>query len=195
MKKIILFVSACLLVLSSCDNDEKITKKESNLDNVMLTYDVNTDLINDIDSKLIECLGTNTRANTMTEQQAQEILSPLVQDGCKMRNELVQSAEANEIELSQAEIKALKDMSDQELAEYAYFMQAVTQKEFTDYNEMDQAGLEYKYTREDVWDCLKYAVGIDTRVYFNWYYNGTKALMSAKTALSIIKPIAQRTAG
>ena len=196
MKKIILFVSACLLVLYSCDNEERVMDKDSKVDNVMLTYDVDTDLLNSINANLAERLGTDTRTNVaMTEQEAQEILSPLVQQGCEMRNELVQLAEDKKIDLSAMEVKELKDMKDQELAEFAYFMQAVTQEEFADYDEMHAVSLEHKYTRDDVWECFKYAVGLQDLEYAVWYYQGTKALMSAKRAFSIIKPIIKRTAG
>ena len=144
MKKIILFVSACLLVLYSCDNEERVMDKDSKVDNVMLTYDVDTDLLNSINANLAERLGTDTRTNVaMTEQEAQEILSPLVQQGCEMRNELVQLAEDKKIDLSAMEVKELKDMNDQELAEFAYFMQAVTQEEFADYDEMHAVSLEH----------------------------------------------------
>lgn len=196
MKKIILFVSACLLVLYSCDNEERVMNKDSEVDNVMLTYGVDTDLLNSINANLAERLGTDTRTTvTMTEQEAQEILSPLVQQGCEMRNELVQLAEDEKIDLSAMEVKELKDMSDQELAEFSYFMQAVTQEEFADYDEMHTVSLEHKYTREDVWECAKYAFGIDDIKGLYRYVSGTKALMSAKTALAMVKPFMKRTLG
>ena len=92
--------------------------KDSEVDNVMLTYGVDTDLLNSINANLAERLGTDTRTTvTMTEQEAQEILSPLVQQGCEMRNELVQLAEDEKIDLSAMEVKELKDMNDYDVCQ------------------------------------------------------------------------------
>ncbi|GAY27198.1 MULTISPECIES: hypothetical protein [unclassified Prevotella] len=96
--------------------------KDSEVDNVMLTYGVDTDLLNSINANLAERLGTDTRTTvTMTEQEAQEILSPLVQQGCEMRNELVQLAEDEKIDLSAMEVKELKDMNDYDVCQVLLF--------------------------------------------------------------------------
>ncbi len=109
-------------MLYSCDNEERVMNKDSEVDNVMLTYGVDTDLLNSINANLAERLGTDTRTTvTMTEQEAQEILSPLVQQGCEMRNELVQLAEDEKIDLSAMEVKELKDMNDYDVCQVLLF--------------------------------------------------------------------------
>ena len=76
---------------------------------------------------------------------------------------------------------------------------------FTLSSAYNDAATTESVTSEDIYDCLKYALGIDcilelfamdaNQTAIGLYINGTKQLMTAKTAKQIIKVIGTRSLG
>lgn len=138
--------------------------------------------------------STRSLGCELTENEAKQILKPLINDGKNIQRQLLDKK--NIVGFNTHELDFVKDMTDDQLAELSFT-----------FNYLYKDSINESQTEESgkVWECLKYAIGIqglsdlvkgeiELRG-FKRYYNGTKMLMTAKTARQIICAFAKRTLG
>lgn len=138
--------------------------------------------------------STRSLGCELTENEAKQILKPLINDGKNIQRQLLDKK--NIVGFNTHELDFVKDMTDDQLAELSFTFNCVYK------NSMNESQTEKS---SKVWDCLLYAIGIQgisdlvkDGIEINalcQYYNGTRMLMTAKTARQIICAFAKRTWG
>lgn len=133
--------------------------------------------------------STRSLGCELTENEAKQILKPLINDGKNIQRQLLDKKTI--VGFNTHELNFVKDMTDVQLAELSFTFNYVYK------NSMNES---------QILECLKYAIGIqglsdlvkngfEIGGGFYTYYNGTRMLMTAKTARQIICAFAKRTLG
>ncbi|MBO5062481.1 MAG: hypothetical protein J6C31_07715 [Prevotella sp.] len=207
MKKILLFTVLMAFTLTACQNED-LTQEAQKEKQIFMSSHLEDSIFYNVNTKLAARLGTTHKhGNTkkyqsqqvnnadLTEKEAKEILSPLMESGQEMRDELVNLSETNLLELSQEEVDALNNMDEATLAEFAYFMHVVTQEEYVNVEDMGNDAMQIKYTKADLLDCLTFSLGLNAISSMTDYIYFTKELMTATVAWQIGRALILRTVG
>lgn len=188
---------------TSCNNEDEMaidSKKEATIE-----VEVPKQIFNDVNKKLNARLSLNgTRAGSsgngyepISEEEAQEILQPLVEYGEEVREELLQAAQQGELDATSEELVDLENMDDSQLAGLAYLMCSLD--EITNDEPIDEEIIEEfsfaNITRYEIVECLSVAMGFQLVSNLYRYVSGTAQLMTATEAFAIGKAFIKRTWG
>jgi len=197
-KTIFLTLSVFGLLFTSCSTQDD-SANESKLSNlVFIKTTISSAQYAETEEKIKNKIDNTTRAlgEELTESEAQELLKPFAVDGENICSQLIASSE--ELELTAEEVELLNSMTECQNAELSVALNGI-EEEFVN------GSSQIPYTLSDVGECLMQATGIssigdlvkgDIKLEsVIRYRNGTKALMSAKTAFQIAKALAVRTLG
>ena len=194
-KKLILLaavISSCIssFFFASCSDEVNNTKKET--DGVLITCNISDKQIKDINKKMQDLFNVSrtNSAVSITEEQAMDILSPLIPQGLSIRNQIVNNAELGNLNISADELQLLLNMDDSQLAELAYYIVTVADID----PELYDDGMK-KYTGQQLLDCLSTAIGLDAVTGLWGYIDGTATLVSASSAWTIGRALIGRTLG
>ena len=185
-------ISSCIssFFFASCSDEVNNTKKET--DGVLITCNISDKQIKDINKKMQDLFNVSrtNSAVSITEEQAMDILSPLIPQGLSIRNQIVNNAELGNLNISADELQLLLNMDDSQLAELAYYI--VTDADIDP--ELYDDGMK-KYTGQQLLDCLSTAIGLDAVTGLWGYIDGTATLVSASSAWTIGRALIGRTLG
>lgn len=194
-KKLILLaavISSCIssFFFASCSDEVNNTKKET--DGVLITCNISDKQIKDINKKMQDLFNVSrtNSAVSITEEQAMDILSPLIPQGLSIRNQIVNNAELGNLNISADELQLLLNMDDSQLAELAYYIVTVADID----PELYDDGMK-KYTGQQLLDCLSTAIGLEAVTGLWGYIDGTATLVSASSAWTIGRALIGRTLG
>lgn len=196
-RKTFLFVICFFMVVFtigvvSCTNDVNedsiADKNDSSI--VFIESSISVNQMDSLSNVIKNVINSSTRSLgcELTENEAKQILKPLINDGKNIQRQLLDKKTI--VGFNTHELNFVKDMTDVQLAELSFTFNYVYK------NSMNES---------QILECLKYAIGIqglsdlvkgeiELRG-FKRYYNGTKMLMTAKTARQIICAFAKRTLG
>ena len=170
-------------MLPACSNEDEITNSSYQDQTYQLKSGITDSQMEEIIDSIDKYLGINVRSGPidLTEEQAQEILQPLTDDGMQIRDDMLESAQ--ELNLTQEDIAYLRGMEGNELAALSFTtiqlgnaeLQQVTKKKFV--------------------DCLFQVVGLDELEDVKDVITGTDDLIKAKTAIKIAKALSKRFFG
>lgn len=202
-RKTFLFVICFFMVVFtigvvSCTNDvnEDSIADENDSSIVFIESSISVNQIDSLSNVISNAINSSTRSlgYELTENEAKHILKPLINDGKNIQRQLLDKK--NIIGFNTHELNLVKDMTDVQLAELSFTFNYVY-KNSTNESQTEESS--------KVWECLKYVIGIQglSDLVKNGfeisalcqYYNGTKMLMTAKTARQIIYAFATRTLG
>ena len=201
MKKNFFMMSLALMavfVVISCSNEEEkdsLSEKESSIE-----IKVSKTVFRSVNKKLKAKFSVNdTRANSsiISEEEAQEILQPLVEGGEDIREQLIQAIFDGELVVTSEEITELKNMDDSQLAGLAYFTYSLAENvedEPVDEGIIDEFAIA-SITKQEVFECMTVAMGLQLVSDLYKYFNGTAQLMTVTEALAIGKAFFKRTSG
>lgn len=176
----------------SCTNDvnEDSIADENDSSIVFIESSISVNQMDSLSNVIKNVINSSTRSLgcELTENEAKQILKPLINDGKNRQRQLLDKKTI--VGFNTHELNFVKDMTDVQLAELSFTFNYVYK------NSMNES---------QILECLKYAIGIqglsdlvkgeiELRG-FKRYYNGTKMLMTAKTARQIICAFAKRTLG
>lgn len=176
----------------SCTNDvnEDSIADENDSSIVFIESSISVNQMDSLSNVIKNVINSSTRSLgcELTENEAKQILKPLINDGKNIQRQLLDKKTI--VGFNTHELNFVKDMTDVQLAELSFTFNYVYK------NSMNES---------QILECLKYAIGIqglsdlvkgeiELRG-FKRYYNGTKMLMTAKTARQIICAFAKRTLG
>ena len=200
-----LCLTACTLLIgvTSCNNESSESASTAEPQDTLFCYEssITPNEYKDVTNQIYNAIKYSTRApgEEMTEEEAIIVLQPLVKDGRQLQNQIL--LQQNELQLTPADVSEIENMTEDQLAEMSFTFQTI-------YN---SAVTTQSVSGQDIVDCLLVAVGMDDlrslegylNAYINYKYvpgigdviSGTRALMTAKTARSIICAFARRTAG
>lgn len=202
-RKTFLFVFCFFMVVFtigvvSCTNDVNedsiADKNDSSI--VFIESSISVNQMDSLSNVIRNVINSSTRSLgcELTENEAKQILKPLINDGKNIQRQLLDKK--NIVGFNTHELDFVKDMTDDQLAELSFTFNCVYK------NSMNESQTEKS---SKVWDCLLYAIGIQgisdlvkDGIEINalcQYYNGTRMLMTAKTARQIICAFAKRTWG
>ena len=202
-RKTFLFVFCFFMVVFtigvvSCTNDVNedsiADKNDSSI--VFIESSISVNQMDSLSNVIRNVINSSTRSLgcELTENEAKQILKPLINDGKNIQRQLLDKK--NIVGFNTHELDFVKDMTDDQLAELSFTFNCVYK------NSMNESQTEKS---SKVWDCLLYAIGIQgisdlvkdgIEIYgLSQYYNGTRMLMTAKTARQIICAFAKRTWG
>lgn len=158
----------------------------------MITCNISDKQIKDINKKMQDLFNVSrtNSAVSITEEQAMDILSPLIPQGLSIRNQIVNNAELGNLNISADELQLLLNMDDSQLAELAYYIVTVADID----PELYDDGMK-KYTGQQLLDCLSTAIGLDAVTGLWGYIDGTATLVSASSAWTIGRALIGRTLG
>lgn len=196
-RKTFLFVICFFMVVFtigvvSCTNDvnEDSIADENDSSIVFIESSISVNQMDSLSNVIKNVINSSTRSLgcELTENEAKQILKPLINDGKNIQRQLLDKKTI--VGFNTHELNFVKDMTDVQLAELSFTFNYVYK------NSMNES---------QILECLKYAIGIqglsdlvkgeiELRG-FKRYYNGTKMLMAAKTARQIICAFAKRTLG
>ncbi|WP_303114223.1 hypothetical protein [Leyella stercorea] len=196
-RKTFLFVICFFMVVFtigvvSCTNDvnEDSIADENDSSIVFIESSISVNQMDSLSNVIKNVINSSTRSLgcELTENEAKQILKPLINDGKNIQRQLLDKKTI--VGFNTHELNFVKDMTDVQLAELSFTFNYVYK------NSMNES---------QILECLKYAIGIqglsdlvkgeiELRG-FKRYYNGTKMLMTAKTARQIICAFAKRTLG
>lgn len=196
-RKTFLFVICFFMVVFtigvvSCTNDvnEDSIADENDSSIVFIESSISVNQMDSLSNVIKNVINSSTRSLgcELTENEAKQILKPLINDGKNIQRQLLDKKTI--VDFNTHELNFVKDMTDVQLAELSFTFNYVYK------NSMNES---------QILECLKYAIGIqglsdlvkgeiELRG-FKRYYNGTKMLMTAKTARQIICAFAKRTLG
>lgn len=183
------------ICVTACNNETTENITTDNTLKICVESCLEENEIKNISEKINNNINHSTRSlgNELTENEAKAILHPLIDDGrCIQKQLLIQK---KELALTPQEIHLIENMQEDQLAELSFTL-----------NSMYNNAVTYQNVKgSDIIDCLLYATGIndisdllkggiEIGCVAN-YYNGTKMLMTAKTARQIITAFAKRTCG
>lgn len=192
-----LLLGSASLSFYSCDNS--ICENDYS-DNVLqptvcinssLTPDEYNNIVNSISNKIK--YSTRSLGYEVTENEAKEILSPLITNGQQIQQQFLEFKDT--LELTDEEVLIVENLTEAQLAELSFTLNTI-------YNDAVETE---SISSEDIIECLKYATGIEDLLDFlqavgevesiKNIYQGTKMLMTAKTTKQIIRALARRTMG
>lgn len=196
-RKTFLFVICFFMVVFtigvvSCTNNvnEDSIADENDSSIVFIESSISVNQMDSLSNVIKNVINSSTRSLgcELTENEAKQILKPLINDGKNIQRQLLDKKTI--VGFNTHELNFVKDMTDVQLAELSFTFNYVYK------NSMNES---------QILECLKYAIGIqglsdlvkgeiELRG-FKRYYNGTKMLMTAKTARQIICAFAKRTLG
>lgn len=181
--QIFLILSGVIFLLPACSNEDEITNSSYQDQTYQLKSGITDSQMEEIIDSIDKYLGINVRSGPidLTEEQAQEILQPLTDDGMQIKDDMLESAQ--ELNLTQEDIAYLRGMEGNELAALSFTtiqlgnaeLQQVTKKKFV--------------------DCLFQVVGLDELEDVKDVITGTDDLIKAKTAIKIAKALSKRFFG
>lgn len=181
--QIFLILSGVIFLLPACSNEDEITNSSYQDQTYQLKSGITDSQMEEIIDSIDKYLGINVRSGPidLTEEQAQEILQPLTDDGMQIRDDMLESAQ--ELNLTQEDMAYLRGMEGNELAALSFTtiqlgnaeLQQVTKKKFV--------------------DCLFQVVGLDELEDVKDVITGTDDLIKAKTAIKIAKALSKRFFG
>lgn len=197
-RKTFLFVICFFMVVFtigvvSCTNDvnEDSIADENDSSIVFIESSISVNQMNSLSNVIKNVINSSTRSLgcELTENEAKQILKPLINDGKNIQRQLLDKKTI--VGFNTHELNFVKDMTDVQLAELSFTFNYVYK------NSMNES---------QILECLKYAIGIqglsdlvkngfEIGGGFYTYYNGTRMLMTAKTARQIICAFAKRTLG
>ena len=119
-----------------------------------------------------------------TEDEAREVLLPLVKDGEDIRAQILQNVSAGEYELTPEELQELQELDDLGMIELSLALQYANLYVLKETPEGTVA-----------WDCFKDAFGIRGVRYVWNVIKGTKDVISASTLMGICKGLGLRYLG
>lgn len=182
------------LSLISC-NDMN-TSVEFALDDTSKYVEFRTEITDSQYNNIVETICssvTRSRRSTfqeISEEEAKQALTPFVNDGRVIKNQML--INQCDLQLSEAEVYTLNQMTDDQLAELSFTMHSLS----SNYTNL---------VSDDYIDCLEYAIGITdfkqlvkSGIGFTGIKEltkGTEILMTATTAKQIIKGLAKRAWG
>lgn len=179
----------------ACNNEASEFLNEASSSAVYLTSNITPREYADVINKVKNTINHSARAtgNELTVDEAKFILKPLANEGLVLQDQLL--TRKDELSLSAQDTKIIENLTEDQLAELA----------FTFYTIYDEASRTQGLKGADIIDCLKQATGINdlgdvlTHSYSDsspyLIYNGTKMLVSAKTAKQIICALSKRAVG
>lgn len=177
----------------SCTNDvnEDSIADENDSSIVFIESSISVNQMDSLSNVIKNVINSSTRSLgcELTENEAKQILKPLINDGKNIQRQLLDKKTI--VGFNTHELNFVKDMTDVQLAELSFTFNYVYK------NSMNES---------QILECLKYAIGIqglsdlvkngfEIGGGFYTYYNGTRMLMTAKTARQIICAFAKRTLG
>lgn len=177
----------------SCTNDvnEDSIADENDSSIVFIESSISVNQMDSLSNVIKNVINSSTRSLgcELTENEAKQILKPLINDGKNIQRQLLDKKTI--VGFNTHELNFVKDMTDVQLAELSFTFNYVYK------NSMNES---------QILECLKYAIGIqglsdlvkngfEIGDGFYTYYNGTRMLMTAKTARQIICAFAKRTLG
>lgn len=197
-RKTFLFVICFFMVVFtigvvSCTNDvnEDSIADENDSSIVFIESNISVNQMDSLSNVIKNVINSSTRSLgcELTENEAKQILKPLINDGKNIQRQLLDKKTI--VGFNTHELNFVKDMTDVQLAELSFTFNYVYK------NSMNES---------QILECLKYAIGIqglsdlvkngfEIGGGFYTYYNGTRMLMTAKTARQIICAFAKRTLG
>lgn len=196
-RKTFLFVICFFMVVFtigvvSCTNDvnEDFIADENDSSIVFIESSISVNQMDSLSNVIKNVINSSTRSLgcELTENEAKQILKPLINDGKNIQRQLLDKKTI--VGFNTHELNFVKDMTDVQLAELSFTFNYVYK------NSMNES---------QILECLKYAIGIQglsdlakngIEIYgISQYYNGTRMLMTAKTARQIICAFAKRTLG
>lgn len=196
-RKTFLFVICFFMVVFtigvvSCTNDvnEDFIADENDSSIVFIESSISVNQMDSLSNVIKNVINSSTRSLgcELTENEAKQILKPLINDGKNIQRQLLDKKTI--VGFNTHELNFVKDMTDVQLAELSFTFNYVYK------NSMNES---------QILECLKYAIGIqglsdlaknEIEIYgISQYYNGTRMLMTAKTARQIICAFAKRTLG
>ena len=196
-RKTFLFVICFFMVVFtigvvSCTNDvnEDSIADENDSSIVFIESSISVNQMDSLSNVIKNVINSSTRSLgcELTENEAKQILKPLINDGKNIQRQLLDKKTI--VGFNTHELNFVKDMTDVQLAELSFTFNYVYK------NSMNES---------QILECLKYAIGLQglsdlikngPEIYgLSQYYNGTRMLMTAKTARQIICAFAKRTLG
>lgn len=197
-RKTFLFVICFFMVVFtigvvSCTNDvnEDSIADENDSSIVFIESSISVNQMDSLSNVIKNVINSSTRSLgcELAENEAKQILKPLINDGKNIQRQLLDKKTI--VGFNTHELNFVKDMTDVQLAELSFTFNYVYK------NSMNES---------QILECLKYAIGIqglsdlvkngfEIGGGFYTYYNGTRMLMTAKTARQIICAFAKRTLG
>ena len=176
----------------SCTNDvnEDSIADENDSAVVFIESSISVNQMDSLSNVIKNVINSSTRSLgcELTENEAKQILKPLINDGKNIQRQLLDKKTI--VGFNTHELNFVKDMTDVQLAELSFTFNYVYK------NSMNES---------QILECLKYAIGLQSlsdlikngpEIYgLSQYYNGTRMLMTAKTARQIICAFAKRTLG
>lgn len=175
-----------------CTNDvnEDSIADENDSSIVFIESSISVNQMDSLSNVIKNVINSSTRSLgcELTENEAKQILKPLINDGKNIQRQLLDKKTI--VGFNTHELNFVKDMTDVQLAELSFTFNYVYK------NSMNES---------QILECLKYAIGLQglsdlikngPEIYgLSQYYNGTRMLMTAKTARQIICAFAKRTLG
>ena len=196
-RKTFLFVICFFMVVFtigvvSCTNDvnEDSIADENDSSIVFIESSISVNQMDSLSNVIKNVINSSTRSLgcELTENEAKQILKPLINDGKNIQRQLLDKKTI--VGFNTHELNFVKDMTDVQLAELSFTSNYVYK------NSMNES---------QILECLKYAIGLQSlsdlikngpEIYgLSQYYNGARMLMTAKTARQIICAFAKRTLG
>ncbi len=189
MKKLFyfsMFLMGTVFAFTSCtaDDENPEAAKEETVIKSKLTPDVVAATLEDIDALYEQEVQTRSVGGDLaiTEEQARETLQPFIEEGERVRQEILADMNANPMDYPIGSGIELMQLEDEHLAKLG-----LTVYEF--YNNPKIVPSAYnKWT-----NCLGEAFGIGKGLYN--YIKGTAKLMTARVAFDIVKAFAKRSLG
>ena len=197
-------------MLSSCDknegNDCTTNKAKETVTEVQSTL-TRSEMLNVQKSLVGRFYGSHRRAEEMlSESDAQEMLTPLVEDGTAIVGQILEAAKVGQLEITTQEVLQLETMTGEQLAElslvvynlndpfmmdglFSYIQQEI------DTNAIPISDMPGAYTKKELVDCLTVAFGLGSISGLYSYIDGTYTIMTANTAFQIARGFIGRTMG
>lgn len=208
MKSKIFSIISLMLILmfTGCSNQDEVNTECMTEFSEMKTH-VNNELLSQVKADIVACVGKTTRSATDSitlegqEPMIRQALQPLVPVGKSLRDEVVKSAQDDGIELTSEEIEQFENMSDEDLAAFAFVWGELEQinqlQSVSSVNapKPDNKDEEKGVTKDDMLDCLSVAVGFGVVSGLHGYIEGTREMMTLASAAKIGSKLLGRALG
>lgn len=182
-----MFLMGTVFAFTSCTADDESLEatKEETVIKSKLTPDVVAATLENIDALYEQEVQTRSVGGelSMTEEQARETLQPFIEEGERVRQEILADMNANPMDYPIGSGIELMQLEDEHLAELGFTVY--------DYNTNPQI---IAYGTAKWWTCLKASFGLASDG-AGAYWNGTKMLMTAKRAFTLVRAFAIRSLG
>ena len=207
MKRLCILASITISLLSaisftSCsqEDENKLITKDGN---ILIENPARESVIDSVNNEIVNLFSeprmrTKEAVLNMQPAKCEQILSPLSTSGAAMRDDLVELGQIGELDITAEEIAQLKEMDDAELAEFAYYVSAISQSPQPEKPvdmDLNDVSRKISYTKQDVFDCISFSTGLSLISGGYGYVEGTISLISAKTAWNVARVMIGRTLG